>query len=291
MTFDASERKQAAGPIAELYDCVTPLITYRLTSYESDVVFSGNGQTYTATSGVRSSITVPDLATTQSDVTLQLPASHALAKAYVNGIPMRDLQITITRYHTVDNVWAQFWQGFASGIAYSGTTAAFRIPSGMNDSFSADVPSVVAQRLCNHVLYDSFCTINPASFQISTTISTISADGKTFDIGAATPGPQTTVISGITQIVPWALHGLFTHVPSGEKRTITGQASTTNVTVQTQFPNFSLHVGDAILVNAGCDHSVVTCALKFSNGVNHGGHPYMLPSNIFYTGLLGSRFK
>ncbi len=290
-TFDQIERsQQSAGPLAELYDCVTPLITYRLTSYESDILFGGH--TYTATTGARSGIAVFDVSASQGDMTLQVPASHALAKAYVNGIPMRDLQITITRLHVDAGVSMQFWQGFASGVGFSGTTAAFRIPSGLNDALTSDIPSVVCQRLCNHVLYDQFCTVNPGiGFTVATTITSISADGRTFGIATPTPGPQTTVVSGHTLIVPWALHGMFTHIPSGEQRTIIDQASTTNVSVQTQFPNFSLNLGDVVTVVAGCDHSIVTCDQKFNNGVNHGGHPYMLPSNIFYTGLLGSRFK
>ena len=87
------------------------------------------------------------------------------------------------------------------------------------------------------------------------------------------------------------MHGEILHAPSNERRTIVDQANTTTITVQAQFPNFSLHIGDVITVYAGCDHSITTCDVKFANGVNHGGHPYMLPSNIFITGLLGSRFK
>lgn len=291
MSFDSLERsQQGAGP-AELYDFVTPLTTFRLTTFQSDVVYLGN--TYTATTGARSNISVPDLATDQADITISIPATHTLAKAYANGIPMRDLLVTLTRAHLPTMVVSQFWQGYASGIAFDDTLAIFRVPSGMNDALATDVPSVVAQKLCNHVLYDARCTINPGTgYTVTTTIAAISADGRTFTLASPTPAPTATVISGVATTVPWALHGQFTHSPTNERRTITDQTSTTVVTVQAQFPNGSLHVGDLVVVLAGCDHSMPTCAsAKFNNGVNHGGHPYMLPSNIFYLGLLGSRLK
>jgi hypothetical protein len=292
MSFDSLERSTQQGTPAELFDFVAPAKTWRLTSHEGDVTYGGN--TYSAVTGSRSTIAIPDMADNQSEVTIQLPALHDLPQTYIAGITMRELLVTITRVHLPTAIGMQFWQGYASDISFSKGQASLRIPSGTNDALAMDVPSVCAQRLCNHVLYDNQCTVARAGFQLVTTIasgSSISADGKTITLAAGTPGPLSTSIDGVAVLVPWALHGELLHPASGERRTIIDQPSTTTVVLQAPFPSNVIGPLSPVTVFAGCSHDIFTCDQKFSNGVNHGGYPYLTLSNIFYTGLVTSRYR
>lgn len=276
MAFDDIEQSAQNAEPVELYTFVTPTNTYRITSYENDVPFGGF--VFTAIPSARSSINVVDIATDQSEVVIELPASHTLAQTYANGIPMREVQATIQRYHPTFAVSLQLWNGFVSGLSFKERMAAFRVPSGTADALDMDVPSVCAQRLCNHILYDSMCQVDRNLFQVNTTISGISTDGKTITVAS--------VGAAIGTIL---LHGEMVHVNSTERRTITVQTTDTALTIQCSFPNGTVAIGDALNLFVGCDHQFSTCSVKFGAQLNFGGHPSLPQSNIFYLGVLTSR--
>lgn len=290
-TFDTVERSQQDACPAELYDFVGPSKTWRLTTYESDVTYLGN--VYSAVASARSNISTVDFSTDQTDITVQIPASHELAQTYVAGVPMRDLLVTVTRIHLPFMVVSQFWQGYASSLQMAQRMASFRVPSGTNDALVTDIPAVAAQRLCNHTLYDSRCTIlRGAGYTVTTTIASISTDGKT--IGSVLPVPAGTndTLAGVVTLVPWSFTGEILHVASGERRTVVVENSTTSFQLQAAFPLSLIHAGDVIQIFAGCTKTMGQCSSpKFNNGVNHGGHPYMPSSNIFYVGLQGALYS
>jgi uncharacterized phage protein (TIGR02218 family) len=272
VAFDDVEQSTQDGAPAELYTFVTPTITHRLTSFENDVVFGG--QTYTAVPLARSTINVVDVATDQTEAVIELPASHTLAQTYANGIPVRQVEVTIVRYHPVWAVSLQIWNGFASGLSFKDDTAAFRVPSGTADALETDVPSVIAQRLCNHILYDDMCQIARASFQVNTTINSISTDGRTITVNS---------VGAFT--VDKLVHGEMLHNTSTERRTITVQNGS-SLSIQCEYPRGVVSIGDAVTLFAGCDHTLDTCKAKFNNVLNFGGHPQLPKSNIFYIGVL-----
>jgi hypothetical protein len=215
VSFDSIERSVQDSVTAELYELVGPAQTYRITSFGTDVTFGG--RVYTATTAARSSLSVVDLGSDQSDVTLQIPATHPIAQYYAVGVPPRELLVTLTKFHVTWGVSSQFWQGYASSISFAGDTATFRVPSGTNDALALDMPSVVVQRTCNHVFGDAQCTIALSGFTVATSITTISADARTIGIAGVVPSVPNTQS-------PWALHG-YVQSASGERRTIIDQPS------------------------------------------------------------------
>jgi hypothetical protein len=289
MTYDATERSIQDGTPAELFDIVTPATTFRITTHETDVVFGGN--TYTAVTGSRSNLLVPDVQNTGEDLVFEIPAEHVLAQTYAAGMPPYQVLVTATRYHPVSGVGLQCWKGFALGLSFKkggneGPMAAFVVPDGALSQLALDIPAFRASRGCQHVLYDTQCTISRADttrFK-DTTIASISADGLTITV---------TSLSGTTiGTAGRCIHGEIVHTPTGERRTITGQNPSpgTALTIQCAFPRNSLHVGDAVTVFRGCDHTLNTCETDFANALNFGGYPYLPPANIFYVGFnLGKR--
>jgi uncharacterized phage protein (TIGR02218 family) len=271
---DIEQSVQDAGP-AELYEFITNSSTTRLTSYGSDVTFGGN--VYSSVPLARGSLEVTDLATDQQEMVVEIPEGNAVAVAYSPGIPIESLRVRVTRYHPAWGVSLQIWDGYASDMKYRGHMAAFRVPSGTGDALALEVPSARLQRLCNHILYDAQCTIDPNTKKVSTTISAISLDALTITVGTL-------------GAVGALKDGYIKHIASGEKRTITQTPSGTDILIQCQFPNGLLAIGNAVELYAGCDHQVATCKNSFNNVVNFGGHPYVPSSNLFYVGLLNTRY-
>jgi len=142
------------------------------------------------------------------------------------------------------------------------------------------LPTVRAQRLCNHVLYDSQCGKSRASYQSTRVIGEISG--------------LTIAVSG-GSISPPAAYGSVQHALSGQLRMIvsavggyatpygTGELLTLNV------PFVDVHVGEDCIVAPGCDHAVATCLANWANVVNFGGAPQVRTSGFPFIGV-GSGF-
>lgn len=282
MPFNDYEQSiQDSAPV-ELYTFTTPTTTYRLTSYHKDITFGGN--TFTATPASRSSIHVVDLHNDHYDATVELPASHALIQSYANGVPPSTVSCLIQRYQPASGLAIQMWFGYVVALNFKGRMGSLRIPSGLADALMMDCPSVLAQRLCNHILYDTRCGEDPDNFKVLTTVAAISGDGRTI----TTVDPVPAAINNVN----WAEHGIMFNVAANEYRTIVGQPgnSLTQFAIQCEYPVGSIAIGNAIRIYAGCDHRVSTCRDKFDNVLKFGGHPDLPSSNIFYVGLLNAKF-
>lgn len=286
MTFDSVEQSVQSGTPRELYDFVAPTKTWRLCTGDNDIVFNGN--LYTATAGSRSNLTIVSSTDTAGDLTITIPASHDFAKSYVAGLPPREVLVTLTRYHPSSGVFSQLWQGYATGLAFQlveeGAAALVQVPDLLTTALACDVGSVIASRVCNHVLGDPQCTVNLASFTVTTTITAISADGRTITTAASVPAAVSSV--------DWSLHGALKHVASGESRTIVQQYALNQFLLQAPMPNGVLAVGTSVSIVAGCNKSLSqACAPKFTNAINFGGLPLLPQSNIFYVGLVNAHYK
>ncbi len=51
---------------------------------------------------------------------------------------------------------------------------------------------------------------------------------------------------------------------------------------------FTVNVGDAVMLQAGCDKQFSTCTTKFSNGINFRGYPHM-PGNDFVMAIASAK--
>lgn len=260
-TFDDDERSIAGNRPIDLFTITTPTITYRHTSHNVDVSYGGN--TYTAVTMSRSDLQVLQ-DTSGRELLLYMPISHPLVQRFcASAIPERAIEVNVTRMQAVSGGVIQQWDGFATNIGISGHVAVIRVPSITDNAMRVRLPVVNAQHACNHVLYDSLCTINRAGFTVSTTVvsQTIGATLITLVIASIGGNPDN-----------WARYGEVVHTATGQRVMVYEHTGTTfllNVPIVGVLP------GDAISVFAGCDHNAVACRDKFSNIVNFGGMPHM----------------
>lgn len=262
MSFDDDERSTSQNRPVDLYTITTPTITYRVTSHPVSVLFGGN--TYTALTMSRGNLQVSqDL--TGREIVLYLPIDHPLVQRFAaTGIPEHDVTVTLLRLQSVSGQAFQQWSGFVQGLAIDGHTALFRVPSLTDDAMKVRLPVVAAQRLCNHVLYDSGCTLDRAGFAIQP--PTVFITGQS--------GSTVTVSSVAGSVDHRFQYGEAVH-STQQRRMILEQIGTV---LTVNMPFVGVNNGDGLVLYSGCDHRILTCRDKFGNVVNFGGHADMLTS-------------
>ena len=130
------------------------------------------------------------------------------------------------------------------------------------------------QLTCPYCLYDAAtCKVNPASYQVSGTITSIA-------------GQQIGVSGGFSgqPINYYALGYAIATAPDGTKEVrqllYSTAVSGSSCQVYLNAPWSKAVVGGAILIYPGCDLQYATCSSKFSNALNFGGFPFVDPRNL-----------
>lgn len=267
MSYSAFELSSQLGRPVELYTFVDGLTTYRYTSAEDEVTFSGD--TYYPRQLDRS---VPKLASdakSRPQMEISIPADDPIAARFIGIVPSTPLEVQILRFHRTDspNGWIE-WQGRIVNAKFERDGSVCRLYSVASESkLARPIPNFKYQSLCNHVLYDGGCKVTKASFKFSALVTAVT-------------GRQITV-SGIGALgASWALGGTVEY--GGDYRPVLGQ-STDVLLLSLPFRDEVL--GEEVDVYAGCNHSLGTCESKFANSINFGGFAFVPTKNPFSTGL------
>lgn len=271
-TFDSDERSTSQSRPIDLFAIVTPTVPYYITSHETDVIFESI--TYTALTASRGNFALqPD--SSQNELIVYLPISHPFVQRFASGIPELGVTITLRRLQALSGQAAQFWTGYAQSLSVDGHTAMIRVPSITADAFKIQLPTIGAHKTCNHRLFDIGCAPNPgalwpttgaagsggplaATFQISTTIASVSADGMTITLSSIGGKPDR-----------WAQFGRIV-LSNGDARLISAQTGAVLTITKPFYVTTSV-----VMIEAGCDHSIGACRTLFNNPYNFGGHPKM----------------
>lgn len=279
-TFDSAETSQARSRPIILYTITTSSTIYRHTTSAMNVDFGG--QTFTALT-----IAHDDEPMTQDasgdDLIIQLPISHPLVQRYAaSGVPDQYVQVLIQELQPSAGEVRMSWSGPGQSLSCGLHTAELRVPTIINDAVRIKLPVVVAQKICNHVLFDKGCSPIPGgvgggpdanAFTITGTLSDVSADGMslTFVFLGGLPGG-------------WFDFGKLTgtifdssFVGENQTRRILSHGGASALTVVIDIP-FIASVDQIMAtvwsLQAGCDHLITgDCVSKFNNRVNFGGHP------------------
>ncbi len=97
------------------------------------------------------------------------------------------------------------------------------------------------------------------------------------------------IVSGIGFADDWATRGVLRFTASGKTIAVKRQRNVgalTRVELR-QALSFSVGVGSAVELGAGCDKQFATCRAKFSNAMNFRGYPHM-PGTDFVAGFASS---
>ena len=263
MTYDAIATSVQDAVRAELYTFELPGVTYRLTDFDEDVTF--DGVTYTAAPVARGPVPLVPLGKIR-DVTVSLDLNSALARALrTNGIPPREIVVTIRAIHIGDTGSRFVWRGFVALASTDEQYTRLTVPNRVDEALDCMIPAVAAQRDCPHMLYDAGCGVDASTGGFILTPTVSSVDGTELVISSISSKPD-----------QWARYGKVVRASDGEERSILAQVGTT---LTLDVPFRELEVGDVLSVYAGCDHTIEACASKFSNVLNFGGDPEMPTGN------------
>lgn len=265
MTFATDETSVADSRVVELYEFIGTTTTYRYTSGPKDVV--SNGDTYTALEGLdRSAVAAGTHEEDGAALDVTVPFNNTMASTYVFSTAPPSLELNLYRAHRRDlDDTLLTWKGKVVSSTVEGRLVKLRVPTVFGYLLGNQVPRVLYQGPCNHILYDSFCAVDPTTYESSRTVSSISENVITLDsspfVDDACNGGEMEFAAG------------------GERRMIVdnvGTAFTIN------YPFSGLSATDTVIIRQGCDHSFEgDCKVKFSNGANFGGFPLVPTYNIF----------
>lgn len=265
-TFDDDETGQVTSSPIEAYEFIGSATTWRVTSAIAAVTIDGNS--YTPTAGVvRSSVvlaTVKDAPT----LTVQMPISHALVQHYGFQTPPRSLRCKVYRYQPTADEYIVEWDGEVTSLAPKGLMAEIRVPSALGARLGTSVPTLTIRKHCLHALYDARCRVARASFDLATTVASVSAtDGRIVTVAGIGGNPD-----------QWFRAGEIVRDSDGERRSIVDQ---TGAVLKLVAPFRTLANPDPVTLYAGCDHKVETCDSKFANTANFSGFSTMPKLNPF----------
>jgi uncharacterized phage protein (TIGR02218 family) len=163
----------------------------------------------------------------------------------------------------------KLFSGKVSDISGDRTSLQINVKSQL-ELLNIQMPKNLYQAPCGHILYDTGCGLNTATFTHNFTLSTIT--------------DQHTLITKLDQrLYP---DGYFdqgviiclTGVNAGTKRTVKSYVGGT-ATIALSLPNMP-SIGDTFSISAGCDKLKSTCQNKFNNLPQFRGFPFVPPPEI-----------
>lgn len=276
MTYDADERSVSDAQPAELYTITTPTTTYYLTSYDTDITFGGH--TYSKAPIDRGSLTVDPIGQSR-EIVLTISLDHALAQdLLVGGVPQSLVSVRIDCLMLRAAVTRMLGTWSIVNIGSDGVHVTLVMHNALDVKVGGvRLPILVAQRLCNHGLFDPGCTLAQSSFQVATILVSVSVDGLTVTLAGVGGHPD-----------QWAQFGKLINGTDSEPRAVLSQVGAV-ITIDVPFR--STTPGGSMTLVAGCDLSPYTCRDKFANVVNFGGHPLLPEDSIQSPTGIGVRIQ
>jgi uncharacterized phage protein (TIGR02218 family) len=272
-SYDAYETSTESSRPIEIYTFAVGSSTFRYTSAEDELTV--NGDTYSPKPISRSNISRSSEDRNRTlDITL--PGNDAFASQYKEIVPSSKATVTITRLQRDEtptfDTQVLIYKGEVKSVTFpdDGRTSQLHC-QGIESALNQNIPRFKFSGQCNHVLYDSGCGVDPASFDF---------------IGEATAvsGRVLTVNNANSQADGYWTAGYATPVGSNDFRLILGH---TGNDLTLLLPFGSDVTGTNIQVFAGCDHVLTgDCAPKFDNALEFGGFAFVPLRNPFQGGVV-----
>lgn len=153
------------------------------------------------------------------------------------------------------------FSGFVSSIdSITRTTADLRVKSDLA-LLDLSMPRNTWQASCLHTLFDEGCSLRRELYATS---------------GSAGAGSTDFVVNwtGATAAYYWNGTVLFTSGPnSGQRRTVKN-SNGSQLILSSPLP-YAVAEGDKFTAYPGCDHTMNTCEVRYSNTANYRGFPYI----------------
>lgn len=266
MTYDARETSAAAGAPVEIYTFARGTTLWRYTSADRDQEEGGN--TYTAVAGLQRGPIEQGSEMNRSALKVTAPRDFPIAELYRVSPPADVVAMTLRRFHRGDGEVATLWTGRVVNVAWNQDLSQASITlEPISTSLRRTGLRRTYGKLCPHVLYGPACKANPATFVVAGLLTAAT--------GLSITAPEW---EGLPE--GWLAGGFIEWEEGGglERRWIVAHVGGT---LSLDRPALSLVVGAVVPAFPGCDHTLQTCATKFSNEENYGGTPFVPVKNPF----------
>lgn len=270
MGYAADEVSVRGGKPNELYKFEGTYSTYCYTSGPQQIRYPDEegGDIYIPIAIQRSAIQAGTQEDDKLDMTITIAVTHQLVTDYGFQDTPPSLQLTVFRYHTIDDV-IPYWYGPVDNIKVTGGKASIRSYSKLGAALAQAFPNVYYQSPCNHTLYDSRCGVNYGDHSAEFEVEDV--NGRAILLTSMDPDLDTQLVGG--EVV----------LASGERRMISQQLGPL---VTVNFPFYGLQVGDTITLAKGCNLAYRgDCKTKFANQLHFGGFPFIPTDNPFTDGI------
>ena len=260
MTFDARETSIHGGQPFELYLFQTETQSWHLTSADRAIVFSGNS--YEPEAIIRTA-TSQGQELKSGSITVTIPKTHEIAQLFVSFIPPTPLSLVIFRGHEgePESEIVTHFTGRVT-IAIFGDDCELRVVP-EQELLQKRIPGPKFQKPCNHILYDSGCTVDKALFNVMGTLTFVS--GEIIKAAAFATQPDGWLDAGYIE-------------KATERRMILNHVGDT-VTLLSAMAG--LEVGDPVTAFAGCKRTLDDCDIKFTNLEHFFGFEWIPAKNPF----------
>ena len=265
MAFDSYEESAQSGAPVEFYIFRKGLDRLNFTSHDAAVTV--DTVTY-ATAPISRSEIEETGEVAKSELTITVPHNFDAAGWFSPYPPSEVVTVEVWRYHRgdVDVDVKMFWIGRIMSVRWQGERAELVCES-LVTSLKRPGLRRLYQRACPHILYGLACGVASVTFKHGCTL--FAASGTTLqsaDFDALADG----YLAG--GFIEWINGG------NVERRAVRSHVGST---VVISHPIVGIESTSNVLAYAGCDHSIATCAAKFSNVANYGGFPNIPRKNPF----------
>jgi uncharacterized phage protein (TIGR02218 family) len=220
------------------------------------------------------------------DSSLGLSVDNMEAEGALQSLRLDEVRLKTGEFdHAVIEIWRVNWQAVAQRLLLrKGHLGEVTYGDGAFKAEVRGLAHILGQQQgrlyqfgCDATLGDGRCAVNlaTAAYRDSGTVAAVE--------------PAALMLSGIAFTSDWATRGQLTFTSGaaiGKSVSVKRQrqiGGLTRVEVWQALP-FTVAVGDAVQLQAGCDKQFSTCRTKFSNGINFRGHPHM-PGTDFVVGF------
>lgn len=262
MTYSAIETSVQSGRPLELYEFTYGATAYRYTSSDGDVVYGGH--TYTAVPISRGSV---EETSEVARLALEITASRDLSVLDLFSVapPEEVVLVTLRRLHSDDGEAIIMWMGRVLNVTLNNASAEIHCES-VYTSLKRIGLRRLYQKSCPHVIYGPGCALARSTYKATKTVSTVSG--------------TTITVSSIGAVDGFYAGGYLEWTSDGvsHRRAIHSQ---TGGAIVVGFSIPGIAASASVDLYPGCDHTLATCASKFSNSDNYGGMPFFPSKNPF----------
>jgi uncharacterized phage protein (TIGR02218 family) len=253
-----------------------------LTYTNADVPITWNGYTYLADSVLVEGLKFKcaagldvdqqqiTIAARETDTVAGVPFFQALRSRVFDGCEIMRERAFLTAWNAAPAGAVLLFKGRIGTIDKIGRTEAEITVNSDLVLLDLEMPRNIYTANCQHVLYDSGCTLAKESFGANGTVDSGSTRSVIVWSGGAAIYSQGTVT-----FLTGANAGVRVNVKQGYASAGGG------LNLSYPLPNLPA-VGDTFRVYQGCDHTKATCLAKFDNLLNFRGFPYIPPPTTVF---------